>query len=138
MQLKWHSVIEWLILLCGPGLLALAARLRRLAQRQDMIGNDGQRELCLAVLLIRLGRERALNRQRIAIGKAHQLGLDAFRKGEHLPPLRSVAVLGADCRRDERLARLRGALFRRVKELAGYEDGVISLDELDEAMRQAE
>jgi hypothetical protein len=44
----------------------------------------------------------------------------AFLEGEHLPPLRAVAVLGANCCRDERLACLRGALFRLSKERAQW------------------
>jgi len=64
----------------------------RIFERQDMIGNDGQRKLRYAVLLISLGLERALNRQRVAIDQAHQLGLDAFGKGEHLQPLRDIVA----------------------------------------------
>src|ERR1700730_4186598 len=57
-----------------------------------------------------------------APGCLHQLGLDAFGKGEHLPALRAVAVLGANCRRDARLACFRDALFWLAEERAGYEN----------------
>jgi hypothetical protein len=36
--------------------------------------------------------ERPLHRYGVAVSQAHQLGLDAFRKGKHLPPL---ALIGS-------------------------------------------
>jgi hypothetical protein len=93
-----------------------------LAQRQDVIGDDRQREPDSAVLLVGLGLERTLHGERVAVGQAHQLGSGRFSECEHLPPLRRLSVLCPDCRRDERLAYFLGALLRFPEELAGYEN----------------
>lgn len=69
----------------------------RLAQRQDIIGNDRERSLRLAAFrLVQLDLEGALDADRLAFVEPHQFGLHAFGKRGHAPPLRGVAVFDAD------------------------------------------
>ena len=91
---------------------------RALDRRPYSAGNP-----MLTVLLCRVQPcSPARRSHRRAPVKAQEFGSDCLSEGKHLPPLRRLAVLCANCRDHKRLARFRGALLRLAKELATHEN----------------
>ncbi len=86
--------------LTGRGFLAnRLARLRRLAQREDVIGDDRERELWFtAILRVEFGFQRTLNAHGVAIGEA------AKRFGVHRNTITKMLSFSVPpgCRRRER------------------------------------